>query len=208
MVADRYLAISYGVNSFTDILVNDLAYKRWGKLQIPHVAVFEYYQPNYYGAVTWNAFGTITWDQLGNTSWADLVSGLDTVDLANETFAVIQSDGTVYTAVLDNVAENESGVLLLGKYQFLRDRWLTLDEVAIKNVKPLTPGQFQLLCLPTLDGDTFETAVTGFEDPTNKPNGKYANYYFSHEGKNHTLVLKNTFNISDLEMVFHVSGHG
>lgn len=206
LVADRYLIISYGINSFTDALIHDLGYHRWGKVKLDHVAAFEWYQPNVYGEVRWVDFGELTWNDLGNTAWADLATGLKTVEATNEILAFLQQDGRIVTVQLDNVTSGEEGVLLLGKYQFLRDRFLVLDEISIQNAVPGSVD-FEAINLYTLDGKTYQPAEILFPDPDSNQSGTLVNYFSSTEAKNHTIGLKGTFNICDLEMLFHLGGH-
>lgn len=204
LIQDRFLVVSYGINpsAFTDALVYDLGYKRWGKVKIDHVAAFEYYQPNFYGEVIWNSFGSLAWNDLGNTAWADFASGFKTYDAPNEIIAFLQSDGTIKTLVLDMVSENETGVLILGKYQFVRNNWLVLDEMDIQNV---IEGEFTVVDLVTYNGNTFQAAQQLFPDPDNS--GNLAHYYASIEGLNHSLCLQGTFDICDVNLTFHLSGH-
>lgn len=202
LVEDRFLVISYGINIFTDAFIHDLGYKRWGKVKIDHVAAFQYFQPNIYGDITWAGLGTLTWADLGNTSWADLHTGIQTQEATNEVIAFLQKDGTVKTVVIDMVSENEMGVLLLGKYQFYRSNFLVLDEVEVQNTRQ---GQFELLDLATIDGTTFLTAEALFFDDT--VIGNLSHYYAAIEARNHTLGLKGTFDICDVELTFHTGGH-
>jgi hypothetical protein len=204
LVADRYLVISYGITAgtYTDALVYDLGYKRWGKVHITHTCAFEYYQPNVYGDVTWAMLGSLAWADLGSTAWADLSQGLKTIEQPNDTLAFLQQDGTVMTASLDMVTENEAGVLILGKYQFLRDRFLVLDEVTVQNGND---GQFTIVDLPTYDGVNFQPAQALFPDPDNT--GTMLHYYSAVEAKNHALCCQGTFDLCDFGLVFHLGGH-
>lgn len=207
LVGDRYLVLSYGINpsAYTDALIHDLGYKRWGKVKIIHVAAFEYNQPNVYGEVSWNSLGSLAWADLGNTAWQDFANGLKTVDLPNETIGFLQNDGTVKTLALDDTAQNESGVLILGKYQFIRNNFLILDEVDFQNVNP---GQFLLFDLPTYNGKDFQAAVPLFPDPDNLTGtNTLAHFYASVEAFNHSLCLQGTFDIGDVELTFHLGGH-
>lgn len=206
LISDRYLVISYGITSYTDALVHDLGYHRWGKVKIDHVAAFEWYQPNLYGNVTWNDFGELAWADLGNTSWADLANGLATSEAANEIVAFVQNDGRIITLTLDNVSSADTGILILGKYQFTRDRFLVLDEVAIQTAPP-NNLDFTVVDLYTLDGKNYQPAIPLFPDPDNNPTGNYVNFFSDIEAKNHSLCLQGNFNICDLEFLFHLGGH-
>jgi hypothetical protein len=202
VVADRYLVLSYGISTLTDALVLDIAYKRWGKIHIDHVASFEFYQPNAYGDISWNGLGNISWTGLGNTAWQDLATGIKTIDLPQTTLAFLQNDGTIYTIEFDAVGTNETGVLILGRYQYLRSNFLVLDEVDLQNAKL---GQLTIVDLPSYDGMNFSTAIPLFPDPNNT--GTHLHYYADVEALNHSLCLQGTFTLADIILSFHVAGH-
>lgn len=207
LVQDRYLCISYGIDNLTDALVLDLAYKRWGKLKFDHVAIFEYRQPNLFSSVRWQDLGNITWEQLGNTAWQDFSTGFVTYDNPNQVIALLKKNGEIHIVELDNVSEDETGLILLGKYQFVRDRWLTLESVSVQNSTPYS-DQIKIYDLPTYDGMTFKDAVEGVEDPDDEPLGTIVNFFFpGTEGWNHTVAIEGTFSLSDLQLMFTPSSH-
>jgi len=105
IVANRYLIISYGVNSLTHALVYDAKTTRMGKLRINHVMCFE-------------LFSTV----------------LGVTEISRQSIAFLQADGTVQTVNFDTRSSGSNGTLLLGKYQYVRARNLILDEVWIENV--------------------------------------------------------------------------
>lgn len=204
LISDRYFVISYGVQQglYTDALIYDMGYKRWGKVKITHVTAFQYYTPNTYGEITWNLLSSLAWQDLGNASWQDLFTGIKTTEQPNDVIAFLQVDGTIQTLALDMVTQNELGVILLGKYQYIRSNWLILDEVTIQNV---TVAQFALYDLPTYNGITFQAAQPLFLDPDN--NGDLGHYYSAIEASNHTLAGIGTFDWCDFELTFHLGGH-
>lgn len=106
LISNRYLVISYGINSFTHALVYDYALERWGKLKINHVDCFEYTALN-----------------------------PNVVETPRRGIAFLQQDGTVKTTVMTYDTSGTYGVLVLGKYQLDRNNYITLSEVHLENVK-------------------------------------------------------------------------
>jgi hypothetical protein len=171
MVSDRYLVISYGATSLTHALVYDLTDKRWGKLKIPHVMCFEY--------------------QLSNPG---------VVEIPRQSIAFLQADGTVKAVDFTVGAINSSGVICLGKYQFVRQRTLLLDEVVVEDIP--VGANFTLYDLPALDGKN-TTKVT----PTLLySNGLMRRYGCDAVGVNHSILLKGSFSVVSLVLTFHIHG--
>jgi len=172
LVADRYLIISYGVDSLTHALYYDTAYKQFGRLKIEHTDCFEF------------------------TSYA-----ADTVEVSKRSIAFITASGGVFILNSDIVADNSSGTMLLGKFQYIRDRFLTLQEVAVENVNP--GDTFELLDLPSIDGKTYLPAVSGY---LRLSAGKQRVYNFYSSAMNHTIVYKGAFTAVSIVMKFTLHG--
>lgn len=171
MIASRYLVISYGITSLTHAIVYDLTTKRWGKLKIPHVQVIEYF-----------------------------VAGTSNTETPKKSIGFFAADGSLNVVSFDVNANNSSGVIALGKYQFVRQRLLQLDEINIENVQPGTTPVLYLL--PALDGKN-----TVKEYPvllTN--NGMYRKYACRCIGTNVSVVLKGAFSLESLVLVFNIHG--
>lgn len=198
IIERRYLVVSYGISTFTHALVYDLVFKRWGKLKIPHVAAFEFNIPSVFGDLSWTGLQELSWTDLGETSWSDLGSQVLPAEHAKETLAFLQADGTVKTVVFDLTQINNAGVCVLGKYQFVRERLLNLNEIEVESIKELS--NFTLKVLSSMDGTTFLPAIT----PTLVINsGKYRKYQCSQWGKNHSLVGKGTFHLASIELTLN-----
>lgn len=104
-ISGRYLVLSYGVDSLTHALIYDGSLKRWGKLKIPHVDVFEY---GFFDA--------------------------DTADAAKKQIAFLQSSGAVYTVDFSAGRAAGDSVLMLGRYQVLRSRMTQLTNVSVDGI--------------------------------------------------------------------------
>lgn len=171
MVSDRYLVISYGIVSLTHALVFDLTTKRWGKLKIPHVKCFEYSIP-----------------------------ATQVIETPRESIAFLQQDGTVKIVDFSVTSAGSSGVIALGKYQFVRQRLLQLDEVCIENVPQ--GASFSCNILSSFDGKNPTVSVPTLLDSS----GLFRRYGTRAIGINHSLILKGAFSLVSLELVFNIHG--
>lgn len=198
-IGARWLAISHGIESFTHVWVCDLAFKRWGQLKRNHVATFELYTPNLYGDLSWDDLGTLTWTELGTTTWADLASGIDTQEFPKDVFALLLADGTVETVNFDMVHTNDNGVLILGKYQFVRERLISLQEINIENIEQ--NYNFSLKLLSSIDGKNVNQVTTPYLSVNS---GLYRKYNSTVQGLNHSLLFEGTFHLPMTEMKIKV----
>lgn len=203
VVGARFVVISYGSASglFTHALVHDLAFKRFGKLRINHVDCFTFFVPNLSGEITWEMLTDVSWEDLGATTWDELGTQVATQETPKEILAFMGPDGKVSVVNFDLNHSGDSGVVILGKYQFIRERLLQLDEVHIENVDENV--NFDLIVISSYDGKT--------NNEVSLPmlvidSGQYRQYQSSAVGKNHSLGLKGTFHLHSLELVFHPHG--
>lgn len=171
MVASRYLVISYGITSLTHAIVYDLTTKRWGKLKIPHVQVIEYF-----------------------------IAGTNNTETPKKSIGFFAANGSLNVVSFDVNASNSAGVIALGKYQFVRQRLLQLDEINVENIQPGTTPVLYLL--PALDGKN-----TVKEFPTLLiSNGMYRKYGTRCIGTNVSIVLRGAFVLESLVLVFNIHG--
>jgi len=105
-VADRYLILSYGINSLTHALFYDFSLARWGKLKVPHVDCFEYQ-----------------------------VLDPVVVETPRRSIGFLQSDGSVKVLAMSYDTAASNGVMIMGKYQYQRPYYTTLLEAHFENVK-------------------------------------------------------------------------
>lgn len=174
-VADRYLVISYGIIAgaapYTHALVYDIILKRWGKLKISHVQCFEYSGQGDYPNQT-----------------------------PKNSIAFLQADGTVKTVTFNPNYIDSNGVLCLGKYQFVRQRILQLDEISLENIPTGTTPAVTILS--SIDGKNPVTTVPAVLDA----NGLYRRYGSRAIGVNHSLVIQGSFTIVSVVMSFNIHG--
>lgn len=171
-IADRYLVISYGDELLTHALVLDTFLSRLGKLKIDHVAVFEF----------------TLFDQT-------------IFETPKKSIGILKADGSVVVVDTDISATNSNGVLLLGKYQYVRERRLQLQKVSLENIHNV--ASFSLYDLLSQDGKTLGTPQLGYNAGNS---GLSQEYLFSGDAKNHSLLAKGRFNLVAGLLTFNVSG--
>ena len=171
-IADRYLVISYGDELLTHALVIDILLSRVGKLKIDHVAVFEF----------------TLYDQT-------------VFETPKKSIGILKGDGSIVVVDTDISATNSNGVAMLGKYQYVRERWLQLQGVDVENIHG--SGTFNLYNMITLDGKTLQAPVAGYDTGNT---GLSKTYKFHNTGLNHTLLAKGRFNLVSGILSFNVAG--
>lgn len=177
-IAARYLVISYGVDYLTHALVYDTSLKRWGKLKLNHAACFE---------VTLNSDGKL----IQNTSPS-----------AKKTLGFVLIDGSVTVCNFENNANISDSVLILGKFQLIRSRLVTMDHISLESVD--TASDFSVLLVTSLDGKS--PIHTPLQLSANKSSEKFREYPAHATGVNHSLVLKGKFHLNSFLLNMHVNG--
>lgn len=172
VISNRYLVISYGTAKLTHALVYDLAMKRFGKLKIPHVVSFEFKELN-----------------------------PEVVETPRASLGFLQEDGSIKVVDFSYGSENSSGVLILGKYQYVRSRLLQLQEVHLENIR--AGKSFKCYDLISIDGKNYLPAVEGFFAGSL---GVSRQYNFHGVGINHTLVFNGSFFLNDINLRFNIHG--
>jgi len=202
IVGKRFLVISYGITELTHALVFDLSIKRWGKYKITHVAAFEYFIPNLSGEITWEMLGELTWENLGESTWEDFTSQIETVEQPKDTLAFLLKDGTITTVQMDQIGTNHSGVAVFGKYQYIRERLLQLDDIEVENIDQ-DMANFTLVLLSSTNGKVIDQITTPF---LSENADTYRKYNSTVNAKNHTLAFKGTFCLSSMQLKFNQVG--
>lgn len=199
----RYLILSYGLTQLTHALVYDTATKRWGKFKVTHVDAFEWPAPNFFGTRTYDQLLGNTYDQLIGNTYDSLSQQQFIVNSIKRDICFLQQDGTVLTVNFDvgNLASN--GVLMIGKYQFIRNQFLQLDEVEVECVR--ANQSFAMRWLTTYDGKFFLRTAT--PRLATAIAGSLARLYQGRSvGENHTLFFNGGFNLVAFLMTFIVGG--
>lgn len=171
-IADRYLIVSYGDEMLTHAIVFDVMLGRLGKLKVDHVAVFEF----------------TLYDQT-------------IYETPKKSIGLLKANGSIVVVNSDITASNSNGVLVLGKYQYVRERRLQLQRVDVENVP--SADRFTLHVLASLDGKTLQPAVAGYNTGNA---GLSKTFNFLTTGVNHSLVAKGDFNLVSGILSFNVAG--
>lgn len=171
VVSDRYLIMSYGVNSLTHAIVFDLVQKRFGKLKFPHVDCFE----------------------------LELLAP-EVVETPRKSIGFLQADGTIRNVNFSVSSQFSNGVMLCGKYQYVRSRLLTMDGICLENVR--AGANFNVYDLYSLDGKNNLRQRAYLKSNL----GLYREYNVHATGVNHSLLFMGAFYMVSLVLEFHVNG--
>ena len=174
-VADRYLIFSYGIDELTHAILYDMTQKRFGKLKITHVDCFEF-------------------------EYLDPALA----DTPRRSMAFLKKDGSVVLLNPSVTLATSNGVILLGKFQYVRSRLISLEELVIQTVHPTQ--SVAVYDLMSTTGGTIESAVkyAGYETSTSGQSQRI--YKFHKTGVNHSILIVGGFFLSSLLLTFHVHG--
>ena len=201
VLGQSWLVVSYGEDAYTHALIYDLNYRRWGKVKLTHACAMELILPNLSGDLGWDQLGTFSWVDLATSSWSNLGTQLDTFEAPNTILAFLATDGTMYSVDFKITGLDHSGVLFMGKYQYIRNRWLSIQELALECQS--ANSNFQVFVSPTTDGKTL-LAPTELVN-TNSP-GLVNIYNSDIQGHNLSLIIKGTFQPVSISMDLKLEG--
>lgn len=203
-ISSRYLCISYGLSELTHCLVYDTSMKRWGKLKITHVQVFDLsFSIAVTPYVTYEDFGTVTYSELFPYSYADFIpSSSVSAPEAKHSIALLQADGTIQLANFDFGNFNSDAVLILGKYQVFRANTVAVQGFTIETIDAVNTD-FEAKVLTSADGKNTSIITTPYE--TVEPNMR--SYDCLVIGQNHSLRIKGSFHMVGLLMIFTKNGN-
>ena len=171
LVNNRYLVLSYGVNALTHALMYDFALARWGKLKIDHADCFDFTYPS------------------------SVV-----IETPRRSIAMVQPNGAVYATVMAYDTSISYGVVIMGKYQLDRNRYITMQEIHLESIR--AGSTVNVSVLTTVDGvnpSTFPTTLA-------RSVGTYRRYHVFASGLNHSIVMSGGFNLHSMELKFADSG--
>jgi hypothetical protein len=185
---DRYICVSVnGTNEsgaadekYSHVIVFDTVLNRYGRLKLDHTFVF-------------------------------------TVSLPNETLAFVNKQTRQISFLTFDIYQNSEpfagvtyqtaqGVLVLGKFQYVRSRKIQINEIEIEGPQntSITPvPNFACILLPAQDGRTFDAPVT----PALRFNSGGLAVYNAHAtAQNHSIAIKGAFNVNTLQLRFTPRG--
>lgn len=162
LVTARFFVVSYGVNygEYTHAVIYDMALKRWGKVKLLHRDCFEWNFPNLYGDITYEGLGELSYYDLGTTTYSELSSQILNPMPAKAAIAFLQMDGTVQVVDFSVGNANANGVMIAGKYQFIRNSLVKHLDTEVEAIDK--DFNFKMYLLPSLDGKTLLPAKTTF----------------------------------------------
>lgn len=169
--ANRYLIISYGVTSLTHAWIYDFSLARWGKFKIPHVDCFEYNIIN----------ATVN-------------------EIPRQCIGFLQADGTVKVVTMSYDTAGSYGVMILGKYQYIRSQYITLLELHLESIK--VANELIIKTLTSIDGKNFTASTPSLSIAT----GTYRRYNQRVTGLNHSHVVSGAFHAHSIELKFLAAG--
>jgi len=122
-------------------------------------------------------------------------------EISRENIAFVLKTGEVKTLDFSSTNTTASGVVIFGKLQYVRNRFLALQTVGIKNVD--SAATFSLDDLYTVDGDTYiNQAGVLITSSANKREYGFDNT----QGINHSLVCSGRFNLTTIYILFTIGG--
>lgn len=177
VVADRYIVLSYGLSPTEDMthaLIIDLTQTRMGKIKLTHTSCFELRSLN-----------------------------AEVTEIPRDSIAFLQRDGTVQVVDFSLLESAPDSVLVMGKYQYVRQRMLELNQLEIENVE--TGDDFEAFAWPSLNGKDLNAAVPGY---LMDMSARYRKYTWDGAlGVNVSWLFKGTFNINSLIGWFSLVGN-
>lgn len=171
LVAGRYLIVSYGITELTHAILYDIALKRFGKFKVTHVDCVDYNLP-----------------------------AADSYESAKRSIVFVQKTGRLLQ-VNTSYSTNQTGVLVLGKYQYLRQRMIQLDSIEVENVRQ--GAQFTVVLLTSINGSGTEVKSTPYLLDNS---GEYRKYLTDKVGKNHSVVFIGAFSVVSLVLGLNIHG--
>lgn len=176
LVNDRYLVVSYGLyqaSQFSHALILDIVQTRMGKVKIPHNAAFEL---------------KILDPEVGDTP--------------RESIAFLDETGKI--SVIDfNILNNQGlGVMIMGKYQYVRSRDLECQSIEIENAH--TTGVLEVLLCPIKQKQITQSYPSYLLESDDM--SRTYSFPTAPVTKSFALLFKGSFNI--LNLVLRVNLHG
>ncbi len=123
----------------------------------------------------------------------------DQQEVSKDLFALLSADGTVNVVNFSDYSGE--GVLITGKYQYVRHRHLILQKVQVANVR--AGDSFTCTSLVSLDGESTWMKLPGYLAYSG---AAARDYNFLQSGVNHSLVFTGTFKLKSLTVTFSLGG--
>lgn len=153
VIASRYLVVSYGITSLTDCIVYDSALNRWGRLHVPHVQITEIETSTATAPIiqSYSYYLGTDYYQYTAQPYNFGSSSFNSAPPIGHVLGVVQSNGTILQAYLNYTSDTDAAVLVMGKFQLVRDNLIELQEVDVESI-PSTSVSFGIQAQMSLDG--------------------------------------------------------
>src|SRR5690606_1903945 len=177
-VGNRYLIVSYSTGSidhFTHAIVVDNKMQRIGKLKVDHVGVFPY---------------------------RPIVGGV--LSSTNTKIGFFKEDASAVIVNPDIDGSEASGVILFGKFQYVRQRWIQLQQVELENGSRI--GNIVSFVYYSYRGKDPSGIDVGQQEHLDMISTSRKSWFFSAVGKNLSLLIKGGFDL--ISLVIHINLHG
>lgn len=183
LYANRYLCVSFqaeeqmsGVQPFDTVYVFDLMLQRYGRLKISHTHVVSVFE----GARE---------------------QSLGFVNSRTGTFRRVNFDASAVNGA-DYLPFQ--GVLLLGKFQLVRSRFICMEEMEVESSASGISADLQVRVLPSMNGKEFSAVVTPFE--TADSSAEVKKFLVHTQSQNVSVLIKGAFDLSSVILKFHPGG--
>lgn len=146
-IGSRYIAVSIKRNAaqinYSHAYLYDVALERWGRLDIPHIDIFEYRAPEFAANIVWQAQGG-SWEDDGSGTWEQLIEEIPTkTSQFGYTIAAVAANGSIHIALpstvnnLDGLESPNSSApvpsIFFGRYRLQRQVAVQVQQVQIGN---------------------------------------------------------------------------
>lgn len=203
IIGSRYLVISYGIFALTDALVYDYALKRWGGLKVTHTDVFESITTVWTGARTYNQMRGTNYSKFRGSSYAVFRQMEVPVGTPKHSMCFVKSDGTI-TMMHMNLDDNtRTGVVLFGRYQYIRSRLLKILGYSVSSVQAAA-ANYDTKVFSSYDGQNISVANSVFTK-TPVVDG-IRNHLCSLTGINHIIGIKGAFDLTSVQLLTTLAG--
>lgn len=185
---NRYVLISVnGTNEgassdkYTHVIIFDMHLNRYGRLKLDHTFMFCFWIPN---------------------------EVIGFVNKQNNTIKYLSFDiyGTATVPMAGLTSDAHAGVLVLGKFQYVRSRVMQIEEIELEGPQntAITPSPtMSVVLLPSTDGRNFDAPVTL---TASYLSGGLATYFCHATAKNHSIAIKNAFLVNTIQLRFVPGG--
>lgn len=170
LISGRYLIVSYGVTELTHAILYDIALKRYGKFKVTHVDCADYNLP-----------------------------AADSYESAKRSIVFVQKTGRLLQ-VNTSYPTNQTGVLIMGKYQYTRSRMTQMESIELENVRQ--GAQFSVHLFSALDGVNMTVSTPYLLENS----GMHRKYLTDKVAKNHSVVLVGAFSVVSMVLAMNVHG--